>query len=116
MNMISASVENGSFISDANSAIISVIPKPSKDRTLCCKYRSLSILNSKVKVYARVLANRMEPYMTELVHHDQTGFIKTALATDILRGLLRVIHASTDILSPCSILSLDVEKVFNRLE
>lgn len=111
--MILFTVENGSFIDDANSAIIAVIPKPNKDHMQCSNYRPLSILNSVIKVYAHVLANHIESYMTKLVHHDQTGFIKTS---DNIRHLLHVIHAATDIASPCAILSLDAEKAFDQLE
>lgn len=114
--MILFSIEKGSFIKDANSAIIAVLPKCNKESTLCSNYRPLSILNAEIKAYAWVLAARVESYMTKLVHHDQTGFIKTRLASDSMRRLLHIIHAATDIDSPCAVLSLDVEKAFDRLE
>lgn len=46
-----SSEEKGSFISDANSAIIAVIAvitKPNKDHMLCSNYRPLLILNSEI--------------------------------------------------------------------
>lgn len=39
LKMILTSVEKGCFINDANQAIITVLPKPNKDPTLCCNYR-----------------------------------------------------------------------------
>lgn len=74
------------------------------------------ILNTEKKVFARVLAIRVELYMTKLIHHDQTGFIKSRLASDNMRRLLHIIHAARDIESPCAVLSLDAEKACDRLE
>lgn len=72
--------------------------------------------NAEIKVYARVLAIRVESYMTKLVHHDQTGFIKTLLSSDNMRHLLHVIHAARDIDSHCAVLFLDAEKASDCLE
>lgn len=52
--------------------------------------------------------------MTELVHSDQTGFIKSRLATDNVRRLLHVIDGAQS--SPAAVLSLDAMKAFDRLE
>lgn len=79
-------------------------------------YRPLSLLCSEVKLYANVLSARLESSVTTLVHHDQTGFIKTRLALDNVRRLLHVVHATNDIRSPCTVLSLDAEKAFDRSE
>lgn len=116
LDMIHAAVDRGSFDRDTNSAILTVLPKPNKDPSLCSNYRPLSLLNSEIKIYAKVLASQIETLMTKLVHHDQTGFIKTRHAADNLHRLLHTIYFSKDIKSPCAILSLDSEKAFDRLE
>ena len=51
-----------------------------------------------------------------LIKNDQTGFVKSRLASDNVQRLLHVIYAAKDIPSPCAVLSLDAEKAFNRLE
>lgn len=82
LDMIHAAVDKGSFYRDTNSAILTVLPKPNKDPCLCGNYRPLSLLNSEIKIYAKVLASRIETLMTKLVHHDLTGFIKTRHTAD----------------------------------
>lgn len=99
-----------------NSALIAVLPKPNEDTTKCSNYRPLSILNAEIKIFAWVLACRLEPQITKLIHCDQTGFKKTRLDSDNVRQLLHVIHNAKDIASPCAVLSLDAEKAFDRLE
>ena len=54
--------------------------------------------------------------MTELVHSDQTGFIKSRLATDNVRRLLHVIDGVQTLSSPAAVLSLDAMKAFDCLE
>ncbi len=118
LDMILASMERGFFDrdADANLAILTVLPKPNKNSTVCSSYRHLSILNADIIIHAKVLACLMEKHMTKLVHHDQTGFIRSCQASDNICRILHVLHFSRDNNSPCMVLSLDAEKVFDRLE
>ena len=81
--------------------------KKDKDPTECANYRPLSLLNTDVKLLAKLLALRLEPLMSKLIHSDQTGFIKSRLSSDNVRRLLHVIDASSEIHIPYGVLSLD---------
>lgn len=116
LDMILYSVREGSFSRDVNSALISLLLKKGKDPADCASYRPLSLLNADLKIYAKLLARRLQGHMTELVHSDQTGFIKSRLATDNVRRLLHIIHDAQDLNSPAAVLSLDAMKAFDRLE
>lgn len=116
LDMILTSVERGFFDRDANLTILTVLPKPNKDSTLCSSYRPLSILNEDIKIFAKVLASRMEKHMTKLIHHDHTGFIRSHKAADNICRPLHVLHFSRDINSPCAVLFLDSKKAFDGLE
>lgn len=78
--MITTSIEKGSFSRDVNTALISLLLKKDKDPSECANYRPLSLLNSDLKIYAKVPARRIQDHMPLLVHCDQTGFIKFRLA------------------------------------
>ena len=84
-------LKEGSFSRDVNSALISLLLKKGKDPVECSSYRLLLLLNAYLKIYTKVLARRLQSHMTELVHSDQTGFIKSRLATDNVRRLLHYI-------------------------
>jgi len=99
-----------------NTAMIAVLPKPNKETMTCGNYRPLSILNAEIKILAHILASRIEPHIATLINSNQTGFVKSRLASDNERRLFHVIHAVKDIPSPCAILNLDKEKAFHRLE
>ena len=81
-------IEKGRFSRDVNTALISLLLKKDKDPTECSSYRPLSLLNSDLKVFAKLLARRLKSHMPSLVSSDQTGFIKSRLATDNVRRLL----------------------------
>lgn len=62
-----------------------------------------------------MLATRLERYMPYLVHNDQTGFIKSRLASDNVRCLLHVIDTASGSADQSAILSLDAEKAFGMV-
>lgn len=49
-------VEEVGSLPDSMQEIITVLPKPGKDKLLLDSYRSISLLNADVKLFARVLA------------------------------------------------------------
>ena len=116
LEMFQQAVEKGAFSRDVNVAIISLLLKKSKDPTECANYRPISLLNSDLKIFAKVLARRLQVFMTKLVHCDQTGFIRSRLASDNVRRLLHIITGATGLGSPAAVLSLDAMKAFDRLE
>lgn len=116
LDMILFSIRKGGFSRDVNTALISLLLKKDKDPTDCSSYRPLSLLNSDLKIFAKLLACRLERHMSSLVSPDQTGFIKSRLVEDNVRRLLRIIDAATDNKAPMSVLSLDAMKAFDRLE
>ena len=114
--MIIFSIEKGRFSRDVNTALISLLLKKDKDPTQCSSYHPLSLLNSDLKIFAKLLAHHRESHMPSLVSSDQTGFIKSRPAADNVSRLLHIIDALTNNSAPISVLSLDALKAFDRLE
>lgn len=110
LDMITAAIEKGAFPRDVNTAPISLLLKKDKDPTDCASYRPLSLLNADLKIYAKLLAQHLQKFMPFLVHCDQTGFIKSRLASDNVRQLLHVIEAAKDTKAPLAVMSLDAMK------
>lgn len=75
-----------------NIAFISFLLKKDKDPNDCANYRSLSLLNVDLKIYAKLLAQRLQTVMHKLINCDQTGFIRTRLASDYVRRMLHIIN------------------------
>ncbi|KAG7493595.1 hypothetical protein JOB18_012645 [Solea senegalensis] len=60
LEMLNDSVGTGALPQTLTEASITLIPKPGKDKTQCGSYRPISLLNSDIKILAKVLARRLE--------------------------------------------------------
>lgn len=82
-NLCRAFHENGVCLRSINSSHITLVPKVDSPMTIA-DYRPISLLNSSVKLLTKILANRLQPVITKLVHRNQYGFIHTRTIQDCL--------------------------------
>lgn len=72
-------------------AHITLIPKPRKD-TIVSNYCPISLLNVDVKLYAKILANRLLPLLSRMISTDQVGFIPGREASDNTTKAINIHH------------------------
>lgn len=75
-------------------AYISLIPKKGKDLSCCKNYRAIALLNSDLRMFAKILANWLLPYTPRLIHRDQAGFVQLREPWDNTIRVLNLIHAA----------------------
>uniref|UniRef100_A0A8C5QL89 Reverse transcriptase domain-containing protein n=1 Tax=Leptobrachium leishanense TaxID=445787 RepID=A0A8C5QL89_9ANUR len=97
------------------SATITLIPKDGKDAAQCENYRPISLLNCDLKIFAKILASRLLPHITDLIHPDQTGFIPGREARDNTIRALTLTHRAQRRGEELLLLSTDAEKAFDRV-
>lgn len=109
-------VEEESMPPTMRTAIISLLPKPGKDHLDVGNFRPISLLNNDYKIFAKMLAKRLEGVVTKLIHVDQVGFIQGRLLADNMRRLLQIMQKASSLSDPVVGISLDAEKAFDRIE
>uniref|UniRef100_A0A3B1JE93 Reverse transcriptase domain-containing protein n=1 Tax=Astyanax mexicanus TaxID=7994 RepID=A0A3B1JE93_ASTMX len=96
-------------------AEISVIPKEGKDKLECGSYRPISVLNVDYRLYTSIMAKRLDKFLPNLIHNDQTGFIVHRQTQDNIRRTLHIMHNIQQNKIKAMILSLDAEKAFDSV-
>uniref|UniRef100_A0A3Q3FNA9 Reverse transcriptase domain-containing protein n=1 Tax=Labrus bergylta TaxID=56723 RepID=A0A3Q3FNA9_9LABR len=108
--------DGGRLPETTQSLLITLLPKPNKDPLQCGSYRPISLINSEGKIYAKILARRMDQIIPKLVHVDQIGFVKSRQIGDNMRKLFHIMHYAKLITEPVITVSLNAEKAFDRIE
>lgn len=116
LNMFEYSLSQGTLPKSLTEALITFLLKPEKDPTQCSSYRPISLLNADVKILAKLLAIRLESPLVSIILANQTGFIKGRHIFSNVCCLLNVLYTPQSQDTPEIVVSLDVEKAFNRVE
>ena len=72
-------------------AIITLIDKKGKDRSYLENWRPISLVNVDAKIASKVIANRIKCCLPDIIHHNQSGFIKDRFIGETARSILDII-------------------------
>ena len=113
-NMYLHSYESELLPFTTRNGIISLLPKK-KDQRFVQNKRPLTLQNTDYKILAKALDNRMRMVLPNLIHEDQTGFMKKRNIASNLRKSLDVMEFCRSHQVPAVILSIDMNKCFDRV-
>ena len=71
----------GMFARDTLADYLTLILKEGKDPANCGSYRPISLLNTDLKIFTKILATRMSRILSRVIHLDQVGFMMAREAT-----------------------------------
>ena len=116
LSAFTLAIQNTRLPQDTNLATIVVLPKPGHPPEHCASYRPISLINSDLKIFAKILANRLLPVLPRLIHSDQCGFMPARSTRHCLRRLYSALARVRDLMGSKSLLSLDFEKAFDSVD
>lgn len=111
-NIFLANVAPGNF----NHSVIKLVYKGKGPRKLLKNWRPISLLNSDYKILTKILANRMESILPNLINQAQSCAIKGRNMTDNLYNIQAILETCEENNEKALIVTLDQEKAFDKIE
>lgn len=108
-------VNNDILHATARDGIISLLNKPDKNLLKIPNWRPLTLLNADYKVFAKVLANRLQQVLPYVIHHDQSGYMKGRSISNNLLDLLSIIEHCSERKLEALIISVDFKRAYDSV-
>ncbi|CAH2296220.1 Hypothetical predicted protein [Pelobates cultripes] len=115
LQLINTIKQSGTMPREMLEAFIVTLPKPNKPPTNCANLRPISLLNSDVKLYAKMLATRVKTLFPTFISPEQAGFVPGKQVGDNTRHFINLIDWANHSSQQGLVLALDSEKVFDHL-
>lgn len=96
-------------------ANMSLLPKFNKNHSTPQNYRPILVIDNDLKIFVRLLADRLASVISPLIHPDQSGFIPDRQITDNIRLAMNIIQDSNLHSKTTLLLSLDMHKAFDSV-
>ena len=93
-----------------------MIPKEDGSLLDLSNWRPITLLNVDLKIASKAIAKRIEPTLPNLIHSDQTGFVKGRYIGENIRLISDIMDYTSLQNLPCILTSLDFRKAFDSIE
>ena len=111
-------LNSGSLLNSINHTFITLIPKV-KNPERVYEFRTISLYNVIYKIVSKVIANRLKPFLNNIILETQSAFTTSRLITDnVLIAFESLHHMKTSCTgkSGYMALKLDMSKAYDRVE
>ena len=92
MNAINFCYTKGQMALSWRQSIITCLPKGTKDRTFLKNWRPISLLCVPYKIISGVIAERIKPYLDQIISQSQSGYIKGRNMAENTRLIYDLMH------------------------
>ena len=113
--LINGIVKDGKLHLTARRGVITLLEKVGKDPLDPDSWRPISLLCSDYKIFAKIIANRLQVVLPSIIHESQTGFMKNRHLSENTLKLLSLIHYTEQMKKSAIVVSFDFRKAFDRI-
>ena len=110
------SIYSGKLSISQRQGVISLLPKPDKDPHYLKNWRPISLLTTDYKILSSTIAARLKNKLQNIIHNDQTGFLKGRYIGENVRNVINIIDFIEKENMSGIILTIDYEKAFDKIE
>ena len=96
-------------------AVITLIEKKGKNRNYLENWRPISLINVDAKIASKVIATRVIKVLPEIIHCNQTGYVKGRFIGEAARAIMDVMDHTKKQNTPGILLFIDFEKAFDSM-
>ena len=97
-------------------AVITLIEKKGKDRSFLENWRPISLVNVDAKIMSKVLAVRIKNVLPNIIHHNQSGYIKDRYIGETVRSIFDLMDFTLKEKIPGLMIFIDFHKAFDSIE
>lgn len=108
--------ETGEISRSQKQAVITLIEKKGKDRLLLENWRPISLVNVDAKIMSKVIATRIKNVLPNIIHHNQTGYVKDRYIGETVRSVFDVMDLTLKENVPSLLICIDFQNAFDSLE
>ena len=108
--------EKNELIISQRRGIITLLPKEDGSLLDLHNWRPITLLNVDLKIAAKAIAKRLETFLSNLIHPDQTGLVKGRYIGENIRLMSDVPDFTKGQKLPGILVALDFRKAFDSLE
>ena len=108
--------EKGEMSSSQNQAIITLIEKKGKYRSLLENWRPISLVNIDTKIMTKAIAWRIKKVLPDIIHENQTGYVNDRYMGETVRSISDIMDFTAKENIPGLMLFIDFQKAFDSVE
>ena len=108
--------EKGELSISQRRGIITLVAKEDGSLLDLSNWRPITLLNVELKITSKAIAKHIEPTLPNLIHFDQTGFVKGRYVRENIRLISDIMEYTSLQNLPGMLTSLDFRKAFDSIE
>jgi len=113
---LNTSYSRGELSISQRRGVVTLIPKADSDTLKLTNWRPITLLNVDYKIASKAIATRIKKVLPQLIHTDQTGFMKDRFIGQNIRLLCDLLEQTELENIPGILLQLDFRKAFDTIE